>query len=305
MTKKEWTIIGVLGAAVIVVLLCLRFLVLGRQPAPTSPAVAQEATPPSVLPTRIAVPPTSVPSATNTPRATDTPLPLTATRIPPQVMANQQVDLREGPGLQFAAAGNLPSNTNVPVLGKSEDGKWLQIAYPTSTNPSWVSTSAVNLIGATDTIPTRMPPPTTSPMPSATRIPSTNTPQPQPKLGDVVQRSGYTLSIVAISNPAKPGMFYQLESGKKLFAVEAIVGNVSGNKTQGNVLLFSLIDQNGFVYNSELMSLDSEIAPVVLNPGQKVRGWVAFNVPTSARGTAIRYRFSYVPDVVLEIALPK
>ena len=72
--KKEWTIIGVLGAAVVVVFLCLGFLVLVKidgQPTPTSTKIAQPApTTPPLQPTRTAVPP-----GTNTPRATETPLP--------------------------------------------------------------------------------------------------------------------------------------------------------------------------------------------------------------------------------------
>jgi hypothetical protein len=77
MMKKEWTIIGVLGAAVVVVFLCLGVLVLVKCPGqstPTSPAVVQIVTTvPSAQPTRTAVPPIGVPSVTNTPRATETP----------------------------------------------------------------------------------------------------------------------------------------------------------------------------------------------------------------------------------------
>ena len=69
----------------------------------------------------------------------------------------------------------------------------------------------------------------------STAVPSTeeqaqptaeNTPLPQLYLGDVVERYGYSLSAVVVEDPTQPGTFYKSEQGKKLVAVEIVVGNV-------------------------------------------------------------------------------
>ena len=142
---------------------------------------------------------------------------------------------------------------------------------------------------------------------SATTYPREQTTlQPQqPKLGDTVQKSGYTLSAVAVSDPATPGRFYKPASGKNLIAVEVVVGNVSGHKITVNSLGFVLVDQDGFVYKSELGALDKELELVEIGPGEKVKGWVAFQVPTGAIGNSIRYQNSSYPEIVLQTGLSK
>ncbi|MBI5305179.1 MAG: PD40 domain-containing protein [Chloroflexi bacterium] len=101
--------------------------------------------------------PTLAPTATPLP-PTPTPLPPTATPIPPtpvppQATTKQQVNLRTGPSIQYAIAGRMPQNTNAVVLGKNEDGSWLQVAYPDAKTPSWLATTFVTVTGTIDTLP--------------------------------------------------------------------------------------------------------------------------------------------------------
>ena len=51
----------------------------------------------------------------------------------------------------------------------------------------------------------------------------------QTYLGDVVEDYGYFLSAVEVADPAEPGIFYDPEAGKKLIAVNIIVGVTSGD----------------------------------------------------------------------------
>lgn len=110
-----------------------------------------------------------------------------------------------------------------------------------------------------------------------------------PKLGDVVEQFGYSLSAITVEDPATPGMFYEAREGYKLVAVEIIVGNVSSDALSVNPLYAYLVDSDGFVYTVELGGRDGQIATTDLNAGEKVRGWVAFTIPENATPASIKY----------------
>jgi len=72
------------------------------------------------------------------------------------------VNVRQGPGTQFAIAGKMPANTNVVIVGKSEDGKWFQVTFPDAAHPAWVPGEFVTVTGTIDQLPVVAvaPPPT-------------------------------------------------------------------------------------------------------------------------------------------------
>ena len=108
-------------------------------PKPTTPAT------PTVPPT-----PTQPPTPTPIP---PTPVPPTPTPIPPQATAIQAVNVRQGPGTNFAIAGKMPKDTSAVVLGKNEDGKWLQVAFPDAAHPGWIAAAFAKVNGTIDTLP--------------------------------------------------------------------------------------------------------------------------------------------------------
>lgn len=128
----------------------LMLLVLALSACGTSPTATPTAKP-TVPPQPTVVPPTAIPP-TSTPLP-PTPMPPTPTPVPPQATAKQQINLRQGPGTNFTIAGKMPTNTNAVVVGKNEDGKWLQIAYPEPSRPSWVATAFVTVTGSIDKLP--------------------------------------------------------------------------------------------------------------------------------------------------------
>ena len=132
----------------------------------------------------------------------------------------------------------------------------------------------------------------------------TDTPEPQPLyLGDVVEQYEYLLSAVAVEDPTTPGMFYEPEAGKKLMAVEIIVGNVSGEALSVNPLYATLLDSEGFAYQPELAGRDRQIVTVYLSPGEKARGWIAFEVPEGAIAASIKYAVDAFGSKVLRTSL--
>ena len=145
--------------------------------------------------------------------------------------------------------------------------------------------------------------PTTVP---PTAIPPTIAPTPQlAKLGDVVEQDGYSLSAVAIEDPTQPSRLYKAEADKKLVAIEVVVGNVSGKKISVNPYNATLVDSDGFSYRPELGGRDDQIALVDLNPGERVKGWIAFKVPPEATPQSIKYEVSGFPDIVLQTGVTK
>ncbi len=129
-------------------LFALVFLIcMGCSSAATSP------TPKVPTPTQTSATTITLVVPTATPQPTPTiPSTPTATPVSIKVSAKQTVNVRQGPGTQFAVVGKLQLNTNVVVLGKNEDGQWLQIALPDAANPGWVSVSVVSVSGATDSL---------------------------------------------------------------------------------------------------------------------------------------------------------
>jgi len=67
-----------------------------------------------------------------------------------------------------------------------------------------------------------------------------------PKLGETLVERGYSLTALQVKDPAEPGILYGKEEGKRLIAVEIIVGNVDGKPVSSNILNATLVDTDGF-----------------------------------------------------------
>ena len=102
-------------------------------------------------------------------------------------------------------------------------------------------------------------------------------------LGDVVELNKYFIQAVAVEDPGTPGPIYEAESGKKLVAVELVVGNVSGTAITVNPLNATLLAGDGFTYRPVLGGRAGQIELVNLNPGERVRGGSGFNIPNAEK----------------------
>ncbi|MGE5262331.1 MAG: hypothetical protein ACM3S0_03045 [Acidobacteriota bacterium] len=145
--------------AVVLMLVVITMSACGSSPTATPTLRPTVAVPlsPTLPPAPTAVPPTSTPIP-----PTATLVPPTATPVPPQAIAKQQVNVRGGPGVQFPISGKMANNTTAVILGKSEDGKWYQIAFPDAQHPSWVALAFVDVTGPVEQLPVVAvaPPPT-------------------------------------------------------------------------------------------------------------------------------------------------
>lgn len=172
--RTIWLIVGVVVMALIGIGLLWLGFTLGKGSG--SPAVAETTATatPLTLPTLVAIVPTAVvqPTATLLPEPT-----ATATPIPePMVMAQEGgVNLRSGPGTNFATVGRLEGNATARITGKY--GDWYQVDYGGTSAwvANWVVT-ATNADGVAEVVPPASPIPSTQVPPTATPIPATAVP---------------------------------------------------------------------------------------------------------------------------------
>lgn len=127
---------------------------------------------------------------------------------------------------------------------------------------------------------------------------------PTTKLGDTVEKDGYSLSATAIQDPCAPSIIYEPKEGKRVIGVEIVLGNVSGAEPLSiNPLYATLIDTEGYTYDPELGGCEEQIATGDLNPGEKVRGIVGFELPVGAMPASIRYRAGIIDGVELQVGV--
>lgn len=145
---------------------------------------------------------------------------------------------------------------------------------------------------------TDQPEPTEEPTEAPTAAPAQ-----EAYLGDVLEQEGYSFSVLQVEDPATPGMLYQAEAGKRLVAFEVVVGNVSGDTLTVNPLDMTLLDAEGFAYQAELAGRDDQVFLANLNPGERVRGWVAFSIEEAAEPAKLKYEVSSFSDLELQVNL--
>ncbi len=75
--------------------------------------------------------------------------------LPHQVTgtATDVLNIRAGPGLNYAVKGQLQEGDTITIVGKSADGIWWQC------NRGWVSSTYIQVTGDASTVPVSTPPP--------------------------------------------------------------------------------------------------------------------------------------------------
>ena len=163
---------------------------------------------------------------------------------------------------------------------------------------------------------TPIPPPTRTPRSEPTAAPeSARTPDHSnplsgvpdlPKLGNVVEEDGYSLSVVSVEDPARPDKtFYTPTDGTRLVGVEIVVGNTGKESASVNALSATLIDAEGFSHEPFYGALrkHDDIATRDISQGERVKGWVAFEVPDGVAAVYLKYEFEMFGGTVLQAGL--
>ena len=113
---------------------------------------------------------------------TDTPVPPTETPISaaPQAVPKQNINLRDGPGTEYAVAGSAKASQALEITGKNVGGTWWQVCC-VGGKPAWLAASLVTVKGDVSgvAVPADLP----APPPSPTPAPTTATPSQPPAAG--------------------------------------------------------------------------------------------------------------------------
>jgi hypothetical protein len=122
-------------------------------------------------------------------------------------------------------------------------------------------------------------------------------------LGDLVEQDGYSLVAEVLEDPTTPGSLYEPAEGRKLVAVQIVVGNEDAQPFTVNPLSAYLIDAGGYVYTAELGGRAEQLELVDLGPGERVRGWVSFEIPEGSLPARIKYQMTGFPLIELYAGL--
>lgn len=156
-------------------------------------AVAEQPIEPTATPIPTQAPAPAEPPASNAGQA-PAPQPTPAPQLegPQLTVTNEFVNVRTGPDVVYQKIGELKQGQTVPVRGKSADGRWWQITFPSGPNGvGWVIGDYVQPNAAAANVPVVAAPPRPTPPPAPpTQVPlvplvplATPTPaQPQAQL---------------------------------------------------------------------------------------------------------------------------
>lgn len=181
MRRNLILLLGVLCAA-LVIAGCLPS---AREATPISPTKTPKPTftpTPNVTPTPLVIvtPTQPAPAATATPVPSPTPIPPSPTPAAPKLTANQNVNVRSGPGTNYVRIGELSAGQTFEITGKNGAGDWYQFDY--NGRAGWVRQDFVTVSGeaAAIKVAQNIPPPPTAPPPPPPTAPPPTAPPPPP-----------------------------------------------------------------------------------------------------------------------------
>jgi hypothetical protein len=125
-------------------------------------------------------------------------------------------------------------------------------------------------------------------------------------LGEWMEGSGLAMVARAVEDPANPKTSsYEPKPGTRLVAVEWELGSLSSTH-HGTPHAAQLIDDRGVRHDAIFGAMadhrDIENRPI--NMGERVRGWLAFEVPDGASPVALEYKPSvWGRDIELKVSL--
>jgi uncharacterized protein YraI len=160
-----------------------------RTPAPTfTPAPAQ--LPAIIIPTLTPVPAVPTPTATRVLQSSDASAPsgeaaqeeaAAAPTVEPQLVAPGTVNIRSGPGTNYAVVGALNANAPVRITGRNPEASWWQIEISAGST-GWVASSVVSASN-TESVPavTAPAPPVAAASAPPAAQPAADSPPPAPE----------------------------------------------------------------------------------------------------------------------------
>jgi hypothetical protein len=144
--------------------------------------VSQAEATPTPEPTKAPEPtptPTATPEPTKAPEPTPTPEPTKIAEADAvATVSNNVLNLRAGPGTNYARVGQVQRNDKLEILGKNPEGTWIKIVTPNGTE-AWVILTYVTVNVSLGDVPLAEVPAAPTAAPQPTQPPASAAPAPQ------------------------------------------------------------------------------------------------------------------------------
>lgn len=133
---------------------------------------------------------------------------------------------------------------------------------------------------------------TSIPVPTSTSA-AESVPVQQSSIGKVGMRlvqGDYALTVTNTDSAQSYGTFYTAATGKRLLAVEVLIESSANSDVNVNPFYASIKDSDSYQYNMTSFGKDPALqSENDLPAGDKMRGWVTFEIPISAHGLIFVY----------------
>ena len=219
-------------------------------PTPTpEPTKEQESTPtPTPEPTPA---PTSEPTPTPTSEPTPTP---EAKPTAEATVTSTVLNLRAGPGTNYAALGQVRKGDKLQILGKNDPGTWIKVKTPTGTE-AWVILTYVTVTGSLNDVAVAEAPAAPTPSAQPTSQPVGPAPAPRPTgFGYGVQAHAFSdlpKVVTAINDMGFEWLKQQVrwdevEASKGKYGWDGLDGIANAANAAGVKVLFSVVSAPGW-----------------------------------------------------------
>lgn len=120
------------------------------------------------------------------------------------------------------------------------------------------------------------------------------------RMGETIAQGGYRLTVTKVEEAQAFGDFARAEAGKKLVAVEMLIESGADEGVDINPMFYAKVkDADGYEYSASLAGKEPTLkAQNNLPKGEKVRGWVTFEVPETASGLVLSYKPMTLGDAI-------
>jgi hypothetical protein len=109
------------------------------------------------------------------------------------------------------------------------------------------------------------------------------------QVGSPLALNGVTVTVVSVDLNAKSGNeFITPKAGSRFVAVQILYENTGTDPYDFNPFDWKLTDSAGFSYETTYSGIGPELHSGTLQPGEKARGYMTFEVPSSATGLMLK-----------------
>ncbi len=152
---------------------------------------------------------------------------------------------------------------------------------------------------------------TTRPAQAEARPVTTSTPASAPvntisKMRETVSQNDYLITVNGLERAESFNAQGKAKAGFTLVAIDFTVGSNRNKGISANLLYAGLKDNKGSEYSRVYFATKEPLLPTQsdIRTGEKVRGWVTFEVPLNATGLIFVYEPAF-ESTLIEVALDK